>query len=84
MILENNPLIEFVNRRQIHEIGHRQNEEIRKIRQDIIEYEMPTLGTYAGDRLLAEGLVDEDLSVEDVKKKLHKIDEEVSSEDLEK
>lgn len=65
MIIEASPLVEIVNKRQIHEIGHRQREEIKKIRQEIIEYEYPTLGTYAGDRLLAEGLCEDDLSVEE-------------------
>ena len=74
MITDANPLIEVVNKRQIHEIGYREREEIRKLRQEIIEYEMPTLGTHAGDRLLAEGLDSDDVSVEDLKKKLHSID----------
>ena len=39
MICEANPLVEIVNRRQIHEIGYREEEGIRKLRQDILAYD---------------------------------------------
>ncbi len=45
------------------DIGHRETEEIRKIRKEIIEYEQPTAGTTLGDRLLAEGFEDANVNV---------------------
>jgi hypothetical protein len=55
MICEANPLLEIVNKRQLHEIGYRQREEIKKLREEIISYDQPTTGTTAGDRFLAQG-----------------------------
>ena len=39
MILDANPLLEVVNKRQIHDIGHREQEGIKQLRREIIEYE---------------------------------------------
>ena len=55
MICEASPLLEIVNKRQLHEIGYRQREEIKKLREEIISYDQPTVGTTAGDRFLAQG-----------------------------
>ena len=76
MILDANPLLEIVNKRQVHDIGHRETEEIRKIRREVIEYEQPTIGTTLGDRLLAEGFDGMEVNIKDMRKQLHRIDEE--------
>ena len=39
MMTEANPMLEVVNKRQVNDIGHREQEEIRKIRREIIEYD---------------------------------------------
>ena len=77
MICDANPLVEVVNKRQIHEIGHREQEEIRKLRREIIEYEQPDIGTTAGDRILAEGLDPEaGVDIDDYRAQISKINRE--------
>jgi len=76
MICDANPLLEVVNKRQVNEIGHREQEEIRKVRREIIEYEQPTTGTTRGDKVLAEGMDDFDMGVVEMRKQLHRIDQE--------
>jgi len=61
-------MLEVINKRQVHEIGFREQEEIRSIRRQIIEYEQPTAGTTRGDQVLAEGLDDFDISVDQMRK----------------
>ena len=60
LLLCERPLLEVVNKRQVHEIGFRERSEIEKIRKEIIEYDQPTVGTTAGDRILAQGVGDAD------------------------
>ena len=74
MITDANPLLEVVNKRQVNDIGHREQEYIRKLRREIIEYDQPDVGTTHGDRILAEA--DEDIKVDDYRGRLAKIDEE--------
>ena len=76
MICDANPMLEVVNKRQVKEIGYREQQEILKIRREIIEYEQPTVGTTKGDRLLAEGLEDFEMNPAEMRKQLHRIDQE--------
>lgn len=39
MIIDANPLLEVVNKCQVNEIGYREQNEIRKLRREIIDYE---------------------------------------------
>ena len=74
MIQDANPMLEVVNKRQVHDIGHREQEEIKKIRQEILEYDQPTVGTRIGDAILAAQ--QEEMDIEKFQKELKKIDEE--------
>ena len=42
-------MLEVINKRQIHDIGYKEQEEIKQIRRQVIEYEHPTVGTTMGD-----------------------------------
>ena len=49
MMSEANPMLEIINKRQVQDIGYREQQEIREIRRQIIEYEAPVTGTTRGD-----------------------------------
>lgn len=61
-------MLEVINKRQIHDIGYKEQEEIKQIRRQVIEYEHPTVGTTMGDQVLAEGVDDYSMSVEQMRK----------------
>ena len=81
MIIDANPLLEVVNKRQVNDIGHREQEGIRKLRREIIEYDQPDVGTTLGDRILAQA--DEEMRVDDYRQRLARIDEEKTQDNLE-
>ena len=81
MIIDANPLLEVVNKRQVNDIGHREQEGIRKLRREIIEYDQPEVGTTLGDRILAQA--DEEMRVDDYRQRLARIDEEKTQDNLE-
>lgn len=78
--MEANPLLEVVNKRQVHEIGHREQEGIKKIRREIIEYDQPKVGTRDGDKILADKEDDPDTQVEDYRRELAKIEKQKDQE----
>ena len=76
MIQDANPMLEVINKRQVHDIGYKEQEEIRQIRRQVIEYENPTVGTTMGDQVLAEGADDYAMSVEQMREQLQRIDKD--------